>query len=69
MPISDKELDEVRVLGKEADASLACEGIFLTDEERAIFREMEDKRLTHAERRKFINDYLDRTIGNGIQPR
>jgi len=63
MKLSDKELEELLERSKDADASLACEGIFLTEEEKKLFREMDEQRLSHEERHKVLNDYLDRTTG------
>lgn len=41
----------------QAKASLACEGIYLTAEEEALFRRFEDERLPHEERRRRIIDF------------
>jgi hypothetical protein len=35
-----------------AQASLACEGMYLTPEEEALFKRFEDERLPHDERRR-----------------
>lgn len=44
--ITDAELAEIRRRRPGARASLACEGMFLTKEEEALFEEIDTKRLT-----------------------
>jgi hypothetical protein len=41
----------------EAKASLACEGIYLTPEEEALFARLEAERLPHDERRRQLLAY------------
>lgn len=38
----------------EGEASLACEGLFLTDEEKVLFDQFERDALPHAERRRQV---------------
>jgi hypothetical protein len=42
----------------EAEANLAIEGIYLTEEERALFEEMEEQGLSQAERTTRIDRFI-----------
>ena len=44
--LTDDEIAEIRRRRPGARASLACEGMFLTAEEEALFDQMEEERLT-----------------------
>ena len=52
--LTETELQAARYNFEEAKASLACEGIYLTEEEETLFRRFEDERLSHDERRRRI---------------
>jgi hypothetical protein len=47
--LSDAELTAAKYNFAQAKASLACEGIYLTSEEEALFRSFEEQRLPHDE--------------------
>ncbi len=48
--LTDSELAEIRRRRPGARASLACEGLFLTAEEEALFDQMDRERLTADQR-------------------
>jgi hypothetical protein len=48
--LTDAELAEIRRRRPGVRASLACEGMYLTAEEEALFDQMERERLTPEER-------------------
>jgi hypothetical protein len=48
--LTDAELAEIRRRRPGVRASLACEGMYLTAEEEALFDQMEQERLTPDER-------------------
>lgn len=50
--LTDDELEAAKRNLAEAKASLACEGIYLSSEEDALFKRFEDERLPHDERRR-----------------
>jgi hypothetical protein len=52
--LNDAELAAASHNLREAKASLACEGIFLTPAEDALFQRLEDERLPHDECRRQI---------------
>jgi len=52
--LTDAELAEIRRRRPGVRASLACEGMYLTAEEEALFDQMERERLTPDERAKRI---------------
>jgi hypothetical protein len=47
--LTDTELDEIRRRRPGVSASLACEGMYLTAEEEALFEQMDRERLTPDE--------------------
>jgi hypothetical protein len=47
--LTDAELDEIRRRRPGVRASLACEGMYLTVEEEALFDQMDKERLTPDE--------------------
>jgi hypothetical protein len=47
--LTDTELDEIRRRRPGVRASLACEGMYLTAEEEALFDQMDRERLTPDE--------------------
>lgn len=55
--LSDDELAAAKYNFEQAKASLACEGIFFTKEEEALFHSFEDARLPHDERRRRIVEF------------
>ena len=61
MKMSLQEAREARKRRRAAQATLACEGIHLTDDELALFEGMEDARMCHEERRQHIAAYFWRT--------
>jgi hypothetical protein len=52
--LTDAELAEIRRRRPGVRASLACEGMYLTAEEEALFDQMEQERLTPDERAQRI---------------
>lgn len=48
-PLTDEELAEILRRRAGVRASLACEGMFLTAEEEALFEQMDKERLTPDE--------------------
>jgi hypothetical protein len=48
--LTDSELAEIRRRRPGVRASLACEGLYLTKEEEAVFEQMDRERLTADER-------------------
>jgi hypothetical protein len=55
--LTDAELTAAKRNFAQAKASLACEGIYLTAEEEALFRRFEIDRLPHEERRRQIVEF------------
>jgi hypothetical protein len=55
--LTDAELAEIRRRRPGVRASLACEGMYLTAEEEALFRQMDSERLTPDERAKRITQF------------
>jgi hypothetical protein len=55
--ITDAELAEIRRRRPGVRASLACEGMYLTAEEEALFEQMDRERLTADERAKRITEF------------
>jgi hypothetical protein len=55
--LTDAELAEIRRRRLGVRASLACEGIYLTAEEEALFDKMEQERLTPDERAARITQF------------
>jgi hypothetical protein len=59
--LTDAELAAARYNHAQGEASLACEGIHLSAEEKALFDQFERERLPHAEsRRQLIQFYRQR---------
>jgi hypothetical protein len=54
--LSDAEIEAIRRRRPGVRASLACEGLYLTPEEEAMFDQMEQERLTPDERAKRITE-------------
>jgi hypothetical protein len=59
--LTDEELAAAKYNFAEAKASLACEGIYLTEEEEALFRRFEEERLPHDECRRRLIEYCRAT--------
>ena len=55
--LNDTELAAAKFNLKGAKASLACEGMYLTPEENALFARFEAERLPHEERRRQILEF------------
>jgi hypothetical protein len=55
--LSDAELAAAKHNFDEAKASLACEGIYLTAEEEALFKGFEEQRLSHDECRRRLIEF------------
>jgi hypothetical protein len=55
--LTDTELAAAKRNRAAAEASLACEGIHLTAEEKALFDRFERERLSHTERRRQLIAY------------
>ncbi len=58
--LTDAELTEARLNLAKARASLECEGLVLTDDEEALFRQFEVERLPHEESRRRIVEFCRR---------
>jgi hypothetical protein len=56
--LSVKQTQASRQRRKGAQASLACEGVYLTDEEIALFEHMEKERMPFEQRMEYIKDYF-----------
>ncbi len=54
--LTDAELAEIRRRRPAVRASLACEGIYLTPEDDALFQQMDEQRLTADQRIRRIVD-------------
>jgi hypothetical protein len=50
--LSDAELAQSKLNFAKAQASLACEGMYLTEAEEALFREFDEERLSPDEVRR-----------------
>jgi RNase adaptor protein for sRNA GlmZ degradation len=55
--LSDAEIASAKHDLAEAKASLACEGIYLTAEEKALFVRFEEQRLSHDECRRQLTEF------------
>jgi hypothetical protein len=55
--LTDAELAEIRRRRPGARASLACEGLYLSAEEEALFEQMDRERLTADQRAERIVEY------------
>ena len=55
--LTDAELAEIRRRRPGARASLACEGLYLSAEEEALFEQMDKERLTANQRAERIVEY------------
>ena len=55
--LTDEELAAAKFNLAEARASLACEGMFFTEEEEALFARFEAERLPHDECRRQLLAY------------
>ena len=56
--LSDAELAEIRRRRPGVRASLACEGIYLTAEEEALFEQFDNERLTPDQRTECIVAFI-----------
>jgi hypothetical protein len=56
--LSDAELAEIRRRRPGVRASLACEGIYLTAEEEALFEQFDNERLTPDQRTERIVAFI-----------
>jgi hypothetical protein len=56
--MTESELDEVRRRRPGVRASLACEGLYLTTEEEALFELFDRERLTPDQRRDRLLTYI-----------
>lgn len=67
--LNDAELAAAKYNFEQAKASLACEGLYFTQEEEALFHSFEDARLSHEERRRRILGFCrDKRAQNAGQP-
>lgn len=55
--LTDADIAEIRRRRPAVRASLACEGMYLTAEEEALFRLMDEERLTPDEAAKRIAEF------------
>ena len=55
--LTDAELAEIRRRRPGARASLACEGLYLSAEEEALFEQMDTERLTADQRAERIVEF------------
>jgi hypothetical protein len=58
--LTDAELAEASLNLAKARTSLECEGLVLTDDEEALFRQFEVERLPHEESRRRIVEFCRR---------
>jgi hypothetical protein len=58
LKLSDAELAEIRRRRPGVRASLACEGIYLTAEEEALFEQFDNERLTPDQRTERIVAFI-----------
>jgi hypothetical protein len=56
--LSDVEVAEIRRRRPGVRASLACEGMYLTADEEALFEQMDEERLPPDERTARINEFF-----------
>jgi hypothetical protein len=56
--LTDAEIAELRARRPDVRASLACEGLFLTAEEEALFEQFDRERLTPDQRHERILAYV-----------
>jgi hypothetical protein len=56
--LTDAELAEIRRRRPGVRASLACEGLYLSAEEEALFEQMDKERLTADDRAKRIVQFI-----------
>jgi hypothetical protein len=56
--LSDTELVNAKKRRRAGEVSLACEGLYLTAEEKALFDRFERERLPHDECRRQIAEYI-----------
>lgn len=62
-PLTGKELHDMIARDQEAVASAACEGIYYTDEEEALFQEMNRQGLSYDEQARRIDEFLHQKYG------
>ncbi len=55
--LTDSEVERIRRRRAAVRASLACEGIYLTEEEEKLFDRMDEERLTPDERAERIRQF------------
>lgn len=55
--MTDEEVARTRKNQEQSRASMACEGIYLTDEEEALFESFNAQHLPHEERRRRVIEY------------
>ena len=58
--LSQQEADAARERLAQGMASAAVEGIFYTDEEKALFERFHRERTSHEERSRIIDEYIAR---------
>lgn len=58
MKLTVEEAKQARLRRREYEHSMAIEGIHLTDEERAVFDEIERLRLNHDDAIRYAEDWL-----------
>jgi hypothetical protein len=56
--LTDEEFAEIRRRRPGARASLACEGLYLSPEEEALFEQMDKERLTGDQRAVRIDEFF-----------
>lgn len=57
--LTDSELASAKKRRRAGEISLACEGMYLTAGEKALFHRFEGERLPHDECRRQILEYCD----------
>lgn len=55
--LTDAEVAAARYNRAQGEASLACEGIYFSDDEKAVFDRFERERLPHGERRRQLVEF------------
>ncbi|GJL80345.1 MAG: hypothetical protein NPINA01_33340 [Nitrospinaceae bacterium] len=61
-PLTGQSLCEMVARDDDARASLACEGMYFTEEEEAVFAEMASLGLSYEARIEYLKAYLARTL-------
>ena len=58
MKFDDRQMRDIRKRARAAKATMACEDIYLTPEEEALFEQMNKDRIPFEQRRKTLDAYI-----------